>query len=250
MAEFSDMAMPRPPDAHVDKNDYMAAEYVTSYLESYIEKHVYAGQSIKDRIMLGLKATNVRKGDQGWTISGVLAPDTAAILRARKVIIATGLTSAPQMPDLPGLQQFNGPAIHQEAFGSSGVLESPQIHHVSVLGGAKSAADMVYASVKAGKHVSWVIRASGAGPAAFVGGEGNGRFKNAAESGATRFLGSMSPSIFLRQTWWTWFIHRTWIGRWLGSKVWEIATEKSQSVFKSPPAGAKPSFSSLRPTVE
>lgn len=42
----------------------------------------------------------------------------------------------------------------------------PKVQRFAVLGGAKSAADVAYASAKAGKKVHWIIRASGNGPAA------------------------------------------------------------------------------------
>jgi len=46
---------------------------------------------------------------------------------------------------------------------------SPIDKYITVLGGAKSAADMAYACAKAGKSVSWIIRSSGNGLAAFLG---------------------------------------------------------------------------------
>ena len=118
-----------------------------------------------------------------------------------------------------------------------------------MLGGAKSAADMVYASIKARKQVNWLIRSSGSGPAAFVSGKGYGQYKNSAESGATRFLGSLSPSIFLPDNWWTWFIHRTWLGRWCTSKIWGIATAKGRAVFESN-IKAREGFQDLKPLVK
>ncbi len=40
---------------------------------------------------------------------------------------------------------------------------SPSNKYITLLGGAKSAADMAYACAKVGKSVSWVIRSSGSG---------------------------------------------------------------------------------------
>lgn len=50
MAEFSDRPMKSPPK----KDQYYGffpAKYATTYLESYVDDHVYNGQSLKDRIV-------------------------------------------------------------------------------------------------------------------------------------------------------------------------------------------------------
>jgi len=78
---------------------------------------------------------------------------TLHVLYALKLIVASGLTSEPYMPTLPGKEKFDGPIIYQEAFGSSSILNSSDIKSICVLGGGKSSADMIYAAVTAGKKV-------------------------------------------------------------------------------------------------
>ena len=133
--------------------------------------------------------------------------------KTNKLVVATGLTSIPKMPDLPGKETFSAPILHQEAFGQSGVLTDPEINDVTVIGGGKSAADMVYTCVKAGKKVSWVIIKSGTGPAFFLSAKGKGPCKNAFEIGSMRIAGTISPSIYNADTWWTRFLHGSESGR-------------------------------------
>lgn len=83
------------------------------------------------------------------------------------MIVAGGLTSAPNTPKFPGEEIFEGTVLHQQDLGPSSGLSSPEVKQVAVLAGAISAADMVCTSVKAGKSVSWIIRASGTGPGFF-----------------------------------------------------------------------------------
>ena len=129
----------------------------------------------------------------------MIKKEVAVVFHAPKVMIASGLTSTPNMPVLPNRENFQGPILHQKDFGQSSVFSSND-RYVTVVGGAKSAADMVYASVKAGKSVSWIIRKSGSGPAAFVSSEGRGHYKNSAELGFTRIMSTFNPSYFTPQT--------------------------------------------------
>jgi len=84
------------------------------------------------------------------------------------------------MPVLPDREKFGGPIIHQIAFGASDVLISTNIQRITVLGGGKPSADMIYAAVKAGKTVTWVFKATDTtGPAFFLSPKGKGPYKNA-----------------------------------------------------------------------
>jgi hypothetical protein len=62
------------------------------------------------------------------------------------------------------LRSFNGLMLTlsscREGFGSSKVLSIPDVENITVLGGGKSSADMVYSAVKEGKKVNWVLKAT------------------------------------------------------------------------------------------
>lgn len=229
MTEYSDVALQLPPGEET-YHDTFQAKNVTAYLQTYVDNHTYAGQSIADRMLFNFKVQSLTKdeGEEAWTIRGVDQKSlNVKTFLAAKVMVASGVTSEPNLPDLPGKEKFKGPIIHSEGFGSSTILTSPAIRNVVVVGGGKSAADMVYACAKQGKAVSWVIRKSGTGPAAFIDVKGRGSgllaYKNAAEIGCTRMMTSLGPSAFTDQSWKTALIHRNKVGRAFGDKVWKNA---------------------------
>ena len=140
---------------------------------------MYNGQSLRDRIYFGIRVRGIEKLDKSWTVSARRSEKEEETLRSAKLVIATGHTTIPHMPILLGQSLFRGPVLHQKDFGkaTSTILASDSYQNVTILGGGKSAADMVYDSVKAGKKVSWVIRETGEGPAAFAGAAGKGPYR-------------------------------------------------------------------------
>lgn len=170
-AEGSDVRMPRPPEDDI-YYEFFKAKHTSNYVEKYVDYHRFADQSLRDRIRFGFEVNTIKKSGNVWIVTG----DTA-VFCASKIIVASGLTSTPSMPELPGSDHFEAPVIYQQNYGQSSILSSAELQNVTVIGGGKSAADMVYASVKAGKSVSWIIRASGTGPAFFVSVKGKGPYK-------------------------------------------------------------------------
>ena len=201
--------MDRPPESDL-YHEFFKAEHTTKYLESYLDNHSYAGQTLGSRIRFGFSVRGVKKKNGEWFVTG-----DKAEYRSSKVIVASGLSSAPKVPKIPGDGAFEAPIIHQEKFGQSSVLTAPQLKKVAVIGGGKSAADMVYACVKAGKTVSWIIRASGTGPGFFMSPRGKGPYKNAFEIGSTRIAGTVSPSLISPDNGWKRFL----FGSRLGHKI-------------------------------
>lgn len=141
--------------------------------------------------------------------------------KTTKLIVASGLHSIPNMPSLPGKELFRGPILHQNDFGSSNILTSPDVQRITVLGAGKSSADMVYSAVKAGKTVSWIIKASDTnGPGFLLSPKGKGPYKNAFEVGLTRIVATFVPSFLNGNSWWTWFLHSTKYGVKMMNAFW------------------------------
>ncbi|CAF9918572.1 MAG: monooxygenase [Heterodermia speciosa] len=86
---------------------------------------------------------------------------------------------------------------------------------------------MVYASVKVGKKVSWIIRESGTGPAFFLFPKGKGPYKNAFELGSIRAASTLSPSFLGPRTWWTRFLHESMLGRKIVEGIWAGANKEA-----------------------
>ncbi|KAL9589256.1 MAG: hypothetical protein Q9203_001938 [Teloschistes exilis] len=216
--EFSDMPMTRPPEGIYMET--FKAEYTSQYLEHYIDKQEWNGQTLRDRVMFGFHVSSVIKEHGRWTISTKSTAGATTMVQASKVIVASGLTSLANMPTLPGQETFQNPIIHQKDFGSSKVLSSDKVQNITVLGGAKSAADLVFDSVTAGKTVTWIIRAKGTGPGVLVSVASSLSPRAIYLLATTRIMATLSPSLFNSNSWWNRFLQHTKLGRKQLAKVW------------------------------
>ena len=209
MSSFSDVPMKLPEDAPTVW-DTFEAKYVTRYLEEYVDSHVYDGSTLRDRIRVNAEVQSTERTSSGWTLH--IKGAATHKVRCQKLIVASGLTSSPNMPTLPNNHDWKIPILHHRDFG----LHSPAIlakslpyQSITVLGGGKSAADMVYASIKAGKNVDWIIRKSGEGPGIFMNPEiTNSRYRHAAEAGTTRNATALNPSAFRPMAEWAQKMHQ------------------------------------------
>ena len=227
-AEFSDQRMTRPPEEDT-YYDLFKAKHTTQYLERYIDDHIFSGRSLRERIRFGFEVQNIRKQDSKWEISGQdNTSEVKTIISAAKLIVASGLASTPVLPRLPGKETFEGSILHQESFGQSSILLSPDIQRITVLGEGKSSADMVYASIKAGKFVTWIVRTpgTGSGPGFFLPAKGKGPYKNAFALGSTRMVATFTPSYFNPDNWWTQFLHGTRLGRKAVGLLWGVVDKE------------------------
>lgn len=223
IAEFSD----RPLKVGEQNDSYYGffpAIDLTLYLESYVRDHVYNGKSLLDRISFRSEVRRLYKKDGLWVVK---VKDRANEYRTPKVIDASGLTSIPNIPTIPGSEKFRGRLIHHKDFGQSDILESTHLDSVAVLGGAKSAADVAYAAAKAGKKVSWIIRKSGSGPCAFIPAKGQGPYKNSNESFYTRMTTSFLASIFQEPSWWSSLLHTSRLGQELFWRIWRKMNDRA-----------------------
>jgi dimethylaniline monooxygenase (N-oxide forming) len=243
-AEYSDTPM-LAPAAEDTYFDTFKAKYTTQYLEDYVDQQIFASKSLRDRIEFGFEVQNIKKDDGQWVITGKDPTNEAKAYHASKLIVASGLTSLPNLPELPNKEKFEASIIHQSDFGQSTVLSSPDIKHVTVLGGSKSSADMVYTCVKAGKSVSWIIRVPGTGPGFFLGAKGIGPYKNAIAIGYTRVAATLSPSFFV-DNWWTRFLHTTRWGVKLATGFWKGISKDINKLADFERPGTK-GFEKLRP---
>jgi dimethylaniline monooxygenase (N-oxide forming) len=232
MSGFSDVPLTVPQNAEVF-NDIFEAKYVTDYLERYLDNHIYSDVPLRDRVVTEFAVSKVDKVRDIWTVQGALTTDgVEQLFKTKRIIIATGMTSALRMPNFDGQEQFGGPILHQVHYGQF-LSEQPSDHRkVAVLGAGKSAADMVYGLVKAGNEVHWIIRKSGKGPGAFTNPAENakGPFLNDPELAATRLFATMSPACFSQPSLWTRFLHNTSMGERVLKGVWNGADEKCKRI--------------------
>jgi cation diffusion facilitator CzcD-associated flavoprotein CzcO len=221
MAEFSDMPMEIPPEEDC-KNDCFKAKYTTQYLERYVDHMRHTGRSLRERIQFGIHVQSIEKVGEKWLLSCKDSVDQPVVFSASKLMIANGENSLPSMPELPGRESFGGLVLHSEKFGESTVIPDDKIRHITVIGAGKSAADIVYEAVKAGKTVSWLIRKTGTGPGFFAPLDMKTPYRNAVEASMTRIMSSLQPSLLNKDSWWSWFLHSTKIGALLVNKIFSI----------------------------
>lgn len=249
IAGFSDVPF-NPPAERVDENGFFEAGAMTDYLEDYVDQHMYDGRSIRDRILFRTSVDKLEKVDSTWHIHCTKDDSTSLVLKAPQVIVASGATSKPNIPSIRGSEQFQGELIHTVDWAKASFLHDGAIKKVVVLGGGKSAADMVYQCVKEGKQVSWIIRKSGKGPGAFVPGKPIGWFRNPSELGTSRVGSYIFLSGLGSKGWWYWFLFNTWLGKLLYKKAGESGGKQAAQEADFGRADARPSFKELDPRVE
>lgn len=131
----------------------------------------YARQwNLESIIHLNNKVTEVTRLDRDqngarWGIT-LVCNNIKRTETCRKLIIATGITNAPNRADIRGSKDFDAPILHSSEMGSYAkqLIDDPKVETVAVLGGGKSACDAVYLAASNGKRVEWIIRKSGKGP--------------------------------------------------------------------------------------
>jgi hypothetical protein len=239
-----------PPAERIDENAFFEAGAMSDYLEEYVTSHVYNGQSLLNRILFRTSVEKLEKIGGIWHISCSSNGD-ALVLKAPKVIVSSGATSQPNLPDLKGSRLFKGKFIHSVNWADASFLADPTLKRITVIGGGKSAADMIYQCVKANKQVSWVIRKSGKGPGAFIPGHPIGWFKNPAELGVSRLGSYMFLSGLSRKGWWYWLLFNTRIGQAFYRKMGESGRKEAEKEadFQGRD-GARESYKELDPKVE
>ncbi|KAI1148132.1 flavin-binding monooxygenase-like protein-like protein [Nemania diffusa] len=223
IAEFSDMPMERPP-AKDCMNDLFRAKYTTKYLEDYVDNMSHAGETLRNRIQFNTEVQSIKKVDGRWQLLCIDAiSKSQRLMSASRLMMANGQSSVPNVPNFHGRERFQGKIIHSIDFGQSSIIQDKAIQHIAVIGAGKSAADMVYEAVKAGKTVSWIIRKTGdgsLGAAAFAPIDLPTPYKNGVEASQARIMASLQPCYLIPyRSWWTWLLHSTNLGAKLVSKL-------------------------------
>ena len=108
--------------------DFFKAKHTTQYLEKYTNIHSHARQTLHDRIKFGINVLSVNKLDGKWVISTkIVEDDTLHTFHASKLMVASGMTSVPNMPVLPGQENSEGPIIHPRLAASIEACSFPHL---------------------------------------------------------------------------------------------------------------------------
>ncbi|PNS21556.1 hypothetical protein CAC42_915 [Sphaceloma murrayae] len=201
----------------VKDGDHIPAATLHRYLTDYAKKFGVFGRTQFETKVNSIEPTS----SGGWRVS-ITKNGTTSEIQTKKIILATGLTSEPNMLKFEGEKEFNAPFFHSKDF----YLQSDTLKNSKnavILGGAKSALDVAYAYVQEGATVDIVIRPDGKGPVWLAPPYVTPLKKKTEELLHTRFLSWFSPCPwgdedgFGRIRKW---LHSTTIGRWLVTKFW------------------------------
>ncbi|KAF3920265.1 hypothetical protein AA313_de0208425 [Arthrobotrys entomopaga] len=209
----------------VQAGQHIPGQVVQKYLQRVADKF-----GIASRLRFRTKVVSATPDANGGWLLETEGPTGAHSISCAKLILATGVTSAPKILRIPGSEVFKGPLVGYKELSDpekSIFITDPSIETVTVIGGSKSGHDAVFWSARAGKKVNWVVQRSGYG--VFWMTCANTRFfgqKFIVERMATTRLFSLfSPCIWGDAdgySWPRWFLHRTWLGQLLVGLFWNI----------------------------
>ncbi|KLU83804.1 hypothetical protein MAPG_02855 [Magnaporthiopsis poae ATCC 64411] len=207
----------------VKPGEHIPGHVVHKYLNAYAKKF-----GIADKIRCGWAVVSAehQEDDGGWLLTVTVAggDDGTKKILARRLVVATGMTSEPFMPHIEGQETYGNPIFHgMSALEDEGLLSSAK--NFTVFGGTKSAWDAVYAAASKGIKVDWIIRESGHGPTWMAPPYVTPLKKWLEKLVVTRLLTWFSPCIWgdadgyarIRS-----LLHGTWMGRTVVDAFWGI----------------------------
>ena len=162
--EFSDFPMTEERFG-VKSGQHVPGSVVHEYLLQYAEEF-----DIQHRIRFSseIQTAELQEESSGWLLTvlsklGSSGCSQSSHVRAQRLIVATGLTSDPFIPNIAGHQDFGALSFHSKEFGDhADSLNTAR--NVVVYGSSKSAWDVAYEYASRDVQVDLVIRGSGQGP--------------------------------------------------------------------------------------
>lgn len=140
-----------------ENNQHLPGIAVHEYLKSYADHF-----NLTPRIRFGVNVVSAEhqdSGDGGWilTLEEEGQEPSRRQVFAKRLIVASGLTSEPKRASFRGQEDFGGGVFHGRDFADKeDTLD--KAHAVTVYGASKFAWDAVHAYAAAGANVDWVIR--------------------------------------------------------------------------------------------
>lgn len=144
MRSFSHLPGARIPRAYgrwVAKDDFAA------YLRDYADRFSIVPE-------LGVTVERIERADAGWRVL-TSRSGTAATRHDDAVVLATGYSRLPYVPDWPGRERFTRPLLHSRDYRSAGEFAGQR---VLVVGAGNSAAEIAAELVEGGAQVQLSAR--------------------------------------------------------------------------------------------
>jgi cation diffusion facilitator CzcD-associated flavoprotein CzcO len=140
--------MPFPPNWPV----YIPKDKLANWFEAYVdamELNYWTGTEFES----GAYA----EADERWSVTLRRTDGTKRIMHPRHVVMATGVSGIPNLPDIPGLKNFTGTILHSSQYGDG---ESWQGKRALVIGTGNSGHDIAQDLYSSGAKVTLVQRSS------------------------------------------------------------------------------------------
>jgi dimethylaniline monooxygenase (N-oxide forming) len=202
----------------VNSKRQVTGRMIHNYLQKYAEDH-----DLIRRIRFNTHVDKVERSPRGWRLH---FRDCDDLLDTEKLMVATGVTSIPSMPEYVA-EQVQVPVIHSRDLGQSfSELQQNKYQHIMVVGAAKSAYDAVYLLLTMGKKVTWVIRPNGTGPLAILPSDLLGYWTSIGVA-STRLMTGLSPSILNTHGLLYSLFQKNPLGRWLTGMFWDLVAHLS-----------------------
>ena len=131
------MPIPRRYGRWVSRDDL--AQYLRAYADRF---------SIEPE--LGVSATRIERSGGGWAVQTDTGPRQASV-----VVVATGYSQLPYVPDWPGLDSFVPPLVHSSRYRNAAAYAG---RHILVVGAGNSAAEIASELATAGAQVDLSVR--------------------------------------------------------------------------------------------
>ncbi|OAL30539.1 hypothetical protein AYO22_01491 [Fonsecaea multimorphosa] len=219
--EFGDFPM-TPERFGVKPGQHIPGTVVHEYLRQFAEQF-----GLVSRLRLQTKVESAELHETGeWLLRVRRQAENggASCLKARRLVVATGLTSEPYVPNYAGRESFTGNFFHSRQLRDR-AKDIQASKEVVVVGANKSAWDVCYSAAISGAHVNMVIRPEGGGPS-WVWPVMFSPFKLSIQRMATtRLFTLFEPCIWAGGSGFNLvrrLLHQTWLGRQLVKLFWKI----------------------------
>lgn len=202
----------------VQKDEHIPGAVLNRYLTDFARHFGF-----HDQIRFNTSVDVVKAVGDAWelTVSDVKGKRT---VKAARLILATGLTSTPNMPTYKGQEKLGVPLFHAKDFcEQASTLKN--IKNATVIGAAKSAMDVAYAMVEDGATVDLVIRDNGNGPVWIAPRFVTPLKKRIDTVLVVRFMTWFTPCPFGKEDGYgriQRFLHGTAVGRWMVNGFWGL----------------------------
>ena len=190
-----------------DKWADLPSATVHDYLEHYTDKFDLRRRCrLNTRVVKVLREEEPEESRTIWKVDVEKNTGVRETLISDKLIVATGICSTSNLPEEIDWSNFDRPIMHSKEVGRKHqLLTNDTVHRVTIVGGNKSAVDVVNMCAMAGKEVDWVIRPEGYGPGILFEARTHGIHAGAFK--AARASAIPSPNILATSGFWYWFFH-------------------------------------------